>query len=716
MFLKKIIFFVSFYISFFCFYNTNAENRNLEKLKLKAEEITFTNNNIGEREIAAAGNVEVEYTNYRLCSNTLIFNEKQDLIKAKGDVFFKEKNTGGVVSSQMLFSNKALTEIKIENFDFTQAKIFGSGVSASKNNNIFTFNNFIVSSCQNDKKNDSTPIWQMKAKKAIYNSQNQEIKLSNIIFYIKGIQAMWIPFYTIKTKQNYGFKDFSFTTSSSDVNIKTPYFIKDNNGYHYFLFTPNLFYHKTEESKIRTNNYRVEYSYKKNNNNFNLDYTIAPNSYYRDDKTGAIQYKEKDRYQLNVNFEKTKDNGSFGFNYNNLSDRFFLQDYKEQYDNYLVNNVFINHAFKNQNNFIHLETVKFVPIVNQFIDNSTRINLSGSYQQYWLNKSLIEFYINPDIISTSGDDNIDQSRFSNSFGLNYQFKNSTLKSYFNVDARFDLYNTNYSKVDQSDKSEYVGRFIPSLSLKNEVPLYFKSQDKTYLVKIAPELNFKLAAENTNSDKIFNQDSSITYVNSSNILSTNNFYGYDTTQEGLTASYGLKFNITNIPNNIKLNFLIGQKASKLISKNQGFNYSSYVFTSELLIQDKLTLKTDLTISKNNKIEYANSEINFTIWDFNFGFLNSFIAKEINNSLEDIKSNTYKVNFQIPNSNFALNVRLVENLNFKIRENVYKRKIVESDFNITLNKDCLFFMIGAINKSYSILNKDVIEYYFSLKLRY
>jgi lipopolysaccharide assembly outer membrane protein LptD (OstA) len=678
-----------------------------EKLKIKAQKIDFINRDEGEREIYGTGDVEIDYTNYNLCSKSVLINEKTDKIEAQGGVILTEKQGGLILKTEKTRLNKDFSKASIDQFTFEKDQLYGDSQGGEKNEKILTFKDFRASSCSSGR-DGGRAEWRVKAKEANYNTESGEINLKNTIVYAEDIPVFWLPYYSINPNKTYGFLAPKIELNQDYLGLTTPFFITEKTKTHYFLFSPQFLYQKKDAPYKKVNNYGANYTYKKNNTYLNLDFLIAPSSYIQNNLTGNLEDSQKDRYGFSANFSYNLKDGLFGVIYNDVSDRFFRNTYKGITENYLTNKVFINKAFEN-NSYLNIESANFIPIASPKSKKDPKIDAYLNYIDYIKYDKNLEFYYNPNIISISREEGVlNQSRLSNSFGLNYLVFDGILKTNINPELRIDIYAKHYQVSANEQKNIGITRFIPSIDIQNKIPIYFASSlSNNYIFNITPRADLRITKNNINTNEIENQDSGTILLTSQNLFANNSSFGYDLVEEGTSFKYGTEFFIWNKKTNTRLDVFAGQKIQTFLGESNKINYSSYVGELKLDLSGLFTINNEVLVSTKGKLEYLDSSLSFKIWKANFNLSTLFIDKSLTKSNLDVKTDTFEVSFPLPKTSLNFKTILVQNRNFKNLNNEIERRIVSSSFGIFANIDCLQFEVGVKKLSYS--NQDLQKGY-------
>lgn len=179
--------------------------------------------------IKAEGKVEITFENKSLKASRITYNKLTEKINATGPIIFNDgKQT-------LIFADKALLDKELTNAVLNGAKFVLSNSLEITSSKIIRkkgrYNNFYetrASSCKVCEKS-KTPLWEIRAKKIIHDTNKNEIYFYNSQFRLSGIPIFYFPMLRIpdpKIKRANGFLIPEINHSStSGTEIKLPYFL-----------------------------------------------------------------------------------------------------------------------------------------------------------------------------------------------------------------------------------------------------------------------------------------------------------------------------------------------------------------------------------------------------------------------------------------------------------------------------------------------------------
>ena len=169
--------------------------------------------------------MEANYATYKLCSNSILIDEKKDFLEASGDIILTDKKQNATFKTNSMNGNKDLSRAYIDEFKFEKDSAYGDGKEARKNQDIISLREVRISACRSGKDGKKAPEWRVKAKNGQYEVEKDEIKRYNTILYAKDIPVFWLPYFTIKPSRTHGFLGPSIDFYGEQTGLTTPYFV-----------------------------------------------------------------------------------------------------------------------------------------------------------------------------------------------------------------------------------------------------------------------------------------------------------------------------------------------------------------------------------------------------------------------------------------------------------------------------------------------------------
>ncbi|MBV9062513.1 MAG: LPS-assembly protein LptD, partial [Alphaproteobacteria bacterium] len=163
---------------------------------IRADEVTY---DTGTKIVTAQGHVEIDYNDRILLADTVTYDQVHDTATADGHVSILEPN--GMVA----FASHAVLRDKMRDgvADGFSALIGQKGrfaavkVTRTKNGTILTGIRGVYSSCKVcDQPGKRTPLWQVRARKVVYNQPEHEIVYRDATFEMFGVPIGYTPYFS----------------------------------------------------------------------------------------------------------------------------------------------------------------------------------------------------------------------------------------------------------------------------------------------------------------------------------------------------------------------------------------------------------------------------------------------------------------------------------------------------------------------------------------
>ena len=678
-------------------------------LIISTDFMTYDNIN---SEIKATGNTKITQTeiNLNIDTNEIVYKEKSNFINSKfkttivddlQNIYIVDSFDYEIDKNLLKVINLQFKDLDNNNLKTTLAYIntktntlFGKDVHINLNNKSFSKNNEprlkgnsvinndktaeitkgVFTTC---KKREGCPPWQMSAEKIQHDKKNQVINYKNAFLRIYDVPVMYFPkfFHPDPTvKRRSGFLVPTVKNSSSDNFLNTPYFfaIAENKD---ATFSPRLY----ANDKIL---FQTEYRQKNLNSNHISDFSFFT------EKNKSSKNHFFYNYNKILNFENFADS-RINFKIQKTSNDTYLKTNKLKStlisDNNILENSLGLNLYSNDLS-VDIETTIYedldknnndryeyiLPKVNlvKKIENKTSLNGNFSFKS----ENLIRNY-NTNILEKT---NINDLIFSS-------YPKITKAGFYN-NYEFLIKNSNTDSQNSPNYKKDENFYLTSLFQYNSsLPLI--KQNKNYQRILKPKLTLKVAPKHTKDNK--NRRSRID-VN--NVYSLNRATNNDSTEGGLSLTYGSDYSIFNkekskeifslkLANNLRFNEnddlpksnQIGQKTSNFFSE---ISYSPNKF---------FTTKYNTALKNNlSAINYENLITEFKINNLvtTFDYLNENDTFDKNSYL----TNTAKYSLDESNS-----------LSFSTRENKTANLTEYYNLMYQYKNDCLAASI-EYNKDY------------------
>lgn len=479
--------------------------------------------------ITAIGEVNIIRDNLTVKADKVIYNQRDDVITAVGNVVMVEKDGSVIFSDYVVLTDKMNTgemnNIKV--LMKNKSQIAARKIRRLANDNKL-MENAVYSPC--DVCTGEDPLWQLKARKIRHNAEKKDIYYNDAILEVKGVPVFYTPFLSHpdpSVKRRSGFLPPSIASSSYlGAAIQPRYFwaVSDNED---LLLSPTL---STDKGVIWSAKYN-KFVYR---GELTADGSIMTDK-DDDDRTRGNLFL-KGRYEVNDFWVADAD-----INYS--SDRNYLKDLSlaKEDDAWLTSSLkmqgFDNRNYASIENYYYQlnsydlkETDK--PLVMPLL-NYENISSPAQYGAY--TKTNLNF------ASVYRDEEASTQRFSMINSWNLPYTSPYGEKYRMVaSVKSDLYYVdNYTNPDGQNVEGDVARVFPQLGLEWKLPFIRASETSRQILE--PTIVAVAAPNGGNKiDKIPNEDSQDGELDDTNILDLDRYAGYDRNDTGSRISYGLNW--------------------------------------------------------------------------------------------------------------------------------------------------------------------------------
>lgn len=197
------------------------------RMLLQADELVYDRD---VNTVTAQGKVRIEYDGNRLVANKVTYNQQTRRMTASGNVEVVERDGNKIYSDHMdvtdSFRDGFVNGLRVETTDNTR---FAAESAERSNGEITTFNNGVYTACEACEKDPDKPVlWQIKARKIIWNSATKKVRFERARFEFLGMPLAWFPAFemadpTVKRKSGFLFPGFKYKDELG-YGIKNSYF------------------------------------------------------------------------------------------------------------------------------------------------------------------------------------------------------------------------------------------------------------------------------------------------------------------------------------------------------------------------------------------------------------------------------------------------------------------------------------------------------------
>ena len=202
----------------------SARAQDADATLLVADSVLITE----DERLVASGNVEAFYDGIRLFTDEIIYDQKRDELKIKGAIRLSQEN------GDVIIADSADLDSKLENgilrgarYVLSQELQILSAQTDRVEGRYTVLRKVVATSCQIC--GNGAPIWQIRADRAIHDSEEKQIYFRRAQFRLLGVPVLYLPTMRIPDpalERSTGFLVPRFVSDSElGFGVKLPYFI-----------------------------------------------------------------------------------------------------------------------------------------------------------------------------------------------------------------------------------------------------------------------------------------------------------------------------------------------------------------------------------------------------------------------------------------------------------------------------------------------------------
>jgi|GEM_PF-3218231 len=612
-----------------------------------------------------------------------------------------------------------------------------------KDKNKFIISNSVISSCETKRCEKNILPWSFTASTTTFDNEKKTAEMQNFRFKLYNVPVFYLPFVKANLSNNRRYieeqKVIALRNQSGIGLTLYPILKEKTYGYkilpHFELYNGFSFFNAIPIKQLQTNNTTNNLAiYRQNNfginakkrtetSNFKLKSRFSKDYIPNVPTQQVLNTNKENRYyvQFNGNNELAPKQNSIAridYEFSKVSDIYFVAKYDGMFDPYYSTNIKYQKHNTAQKSFFNINAQQFQNI---------SLALSGSVQeprilpQVLFNKTFTKkdaplldenSYINysSDNLNILNKQGMISTRLSNSLEysrktaiMGYKLANVGVRGVSNVYGYQSMQNYESVLLTETNK-KYGGNSqnqISYLDFNFSAASPLKKRTKFATLGIEPKLAVNYNPSDSNKENILNQDSSTGYLNPSNIFSNNSVAGFDKTEDGLRATYGVTlssvFNKYNKSGADGVFFTLAQRynnynkgtVQQMSYLSNGFNG----YSTDLKIKYSIFTLDSQNVTKsasdfNSKFLLNRAAVNFKYLNVSAGSYTMsqdyFSLSPING---DIRSTFYIIAFKPIKSYF-------------IEQMVARNSIVNSPGNystttrlsINYKSDCLIYSLG------------------------
>ena len=524
-----------------------TNQQNASEILIYADNITYDQKN----NIIAKGKAKVLYKNNIISSNLIIYSQETGDITLPTEFSLKdERNNYYYGSSGSLGSNfkqGTINDVKVLLED--GSRIVGNQIK--RNYNVDIISKGVYSPCKSRIKiaNFKCPIWQLESEKMLHDYDNLFLYQKHSKMRVLNFPVFYSPYLLtpspLRKERKSGFLtpsvNLNFFDTSVSQSTSFPYYFNISKDKE-LTFTPILNYGGGVDSSQRFNfDYNQILSGGSLNTNLTFDTTFENQNSEKWLKEGSLinTFNQNINEKFNLKFTSALETSK---NYiqqaNPSNDLSYSSSLNTSLDIYGYNlnkiddklRVSISNYQSNQNNEDNKTLPTILPYINYYSgENNNNFKLSNNIEFYNIFRdSSTEIHAKR------------QRKISSLIKLNKNLLLYASKINFETNIYNQLFNTEDKKIGNKYITSNSFRSFPILGISAETPFKIKNSKNNITYK--PKLKLVVTPGISNSNKLSNEDSSISSYTINNNSSLNRFTGTDKLDN--SKRLDLSFNIQN----------------------------------------------------------------------------------------------------------------------------------------------------------------------------
>lgn len=563
-----------------------AELPSDEQMLLEADTLVYDQD---RNTVSAVGGVQIVYGGNRLFAQRVTYDRGSGRLIASGNVEVIEKTGNRIYATEIDitddFGDGFVNALRVESADNTY---FAAESAERREGRVTTFNSGVYTACEPcEEKPDRPPIWRVKGKTIIWNSEKKTVRFEHARFEFFGFPIAYLPFFEIADPTVKRKSGFLIPTIKHDTylgyGVKVPY---------YFALSPT--YDLTVAGTYySTQGFLGEAEWRQRFNSGEYSLKIAgisqmkpdefPNTFvgFNEDLRGMVGTRGK--FKINPRW-------TFGWNVLVQSDK----DFSERYDvEGYTDNVFRSEVYLtgiNERNFFDARAMRF-QIQETYLKGD--VSARSEEQPY---AATLDYAYTPDTPVFGGELNFDLNAQgisraelgpdpstialgSNISGVEGDSARLTAEAEWKrsfvapgglvltplLHARNDLIGTNYSDTTlaaiatsgiASDVRAAYYRYMVTAGLEARWPILFSATSSSHVLEPMAQVFARPDEQYTNSADIANEDAQSLVFDATTLFERDKFSGYDRIEGGTRANLGVRYSGV-FDNGWALNAIVGQ---------------------------------------------------------------------------------------------------------------------------------------------------------------
>lgn len=559
--------------------------------------------------VTAIGDVEAFQDNQRVTADKIEYNYSKDKLTATGNTIYYDREGNVMHADKVILYNKMeygeADNLKIDLISDATLK----GSRAYKDNNKwFNIKDGFYTSCKLCE--GKAPIWNIKAKKASLDEEEQKMYYKHAVFEYYGVPVLYTPFfshYTSKAKRKTGFLSPIYGASTYlGESVKLPFYLNLAPNYDATI-TP---FYTTKKGPVLEGQYRHLFN---NGSMKNKGSITSANKYTPPNGQAQNKYNIRYSFESDAHFA-ILDRKNIGWQIANTSDKTYRKDYNYGSEDYLTSRIFTNSFQKDS--YYEIQTISFQNLRPETSSEQNYINQNPMLLPYVQTENLLHrfdndtrWYLTTNSYKIQRYNGPDTNRISikNSLNKDILTDNGQNINLF-TSLRNDFYHYDQAPVNNEVYTGYTTRVIPEAGAKWTMPFGKKIGDNQFM--ISPILSAVASGYSDYNKDIYNEDSGDTNeINDINLFSNTQYKGIDLVENAPRLGYGVENSFFH-KSGSNANLLIGQmyqQRTQTAFADSGDHFSDYIGRLKLDFVEMAQLSYQFTLDRNNYKNKTN-EIN------------------------------------------------------------------------------------------------------------
>ncbi|MHC5306820.1 LPS-assembly protein LptD [Bartonella sp. LJL80] len=293
------------------------------RMLLSADELVYDRD---ANTVTAQGNVQIEYDGNRIVARKVTYNQQTGRVMAEGDVEIVQPDGSKIYSDKIDMTEDLgegfVNSLRAETADNTR---FAAESAERSGGQMTVFNNGAYTACEPCYyKPDSEVLWQVKAKKIIWNGATKTMRFEDSHFEIFGVPVAWFPVFempdpTVKRKSGVLTPGFSYSNDMG-LGVRNSYFWNLAPNYDFTLSATGF----TNQGLLTEGEWRHRLETGTYNIRFAHIYQVNPGDFDHD----SIDSQNDNRYMVSTKGDfEINSSWKYGWDILAQSDRNFSRTY-----------------------------------------------------------------------------------------------------------------------------------------------------------------------------------------------------------------------------------------------------------------------------------------------------------------------------------------------------------------------------------------------------